>query len=227
MADEKRRIPVRARLDEEDDDDLVGPRSGGSARDEDGDDDLVGPRTRAPARQARASSRADEEELAGPRSRGRGEDDLAGPRTRSGGGSRPRPRRSPRAAAMRARRAPVVNDIDLRGLVREIPHFLRLLWGLARDGRVSKADKAIVVGAIAYAALPADLIPDWIPGLGEVEDVFLVALALSRLLANAPPEVIEDYWEGDDETLEHVLELLDGATRMLPGPIRGLLVGRG
>lgn len=194
MADEKRRIPVRSRPDD-DDDDLVGPRSGATTRggrdDRDVDDDLVGPRTRAAA------------------------------------APRPRPRRSPRAAARRSRRPPVVNDIDLRGLVREIPHFLRLLWGLARDGRVSKADKAIVVGAIAYAALPEDLIPDWIPGLGEVEDALLVALALSRLLANAPTEVIEDYWEGDDETLEHVLELLDGATRLLPAPIRGLLAGRG
>jgi uncharacterized membrane protein YkvA (DUF1232 family) len=218
MADEKRRIPVRARLDEDDDDDLVGPRSGAAARED--DDDLVGPRTRAAAQ---------DDEAPRPRARraARDDDDLVGPRTRTGGAPRPRPRRNPRLAAKRARRVPVVNEIDLRGLVREIPHFLRLLWGLARDSRVSKADKAIVVGAIAYAALPADLIPDWIPGLGEVEDVFLVALALSRLLANAPPEVIEDYWEGDDEALEHVLELLDGATRMLPGPIRGLLVGRG
>jgi len=174
MADEKRRIPVRARLDEDDDDDLVGPRSGGTSR---------------PAR----------------------------------------PRRSPRVAAGRARAAkaaPRRAELDLRGMVREIPHFLKLLWGLARDPRVSKADKAIVVGAIAYAALPADLIPDWIPGLGEVEDVFLVALALSRLLAHADPEVIEDYWEGDDETLSSALELLDGATQFLPGTLRGLLTGR-
>src|SRR5690349_19829922 len=136
MADEKRRIPVRARLDEDDDDDLVGPRTGASG-----------------------TASAPEPEVR----------------------SRPRPRRSPPAAARRARAvrpAPRV-ELDLRGLVREIPHFLRLLWGLARDPRVSKADKAIVVGALAYAALPADLIPDWIPGLGEIEDVFLVALALS------------------------------------------------
>ncbi|HVG46334.1 MAG TPA: YkvA family protein, partial [Longimicrobium sp.] len=115
---------------------------------------------------------------------------------------------------------------DLRGLVREIPHFLRLLWGLARDPRVSKADKAIVVGAIAYAALPADLIPDWIPGLGEIEDVFLVAMALSRLLSHAGEEVLMDHWEGDEETLEAAMGALDGATQFLPSSIRGLLTGR-
>jgi uncharacterized membrane protein YkvA (DUF1232 family) len=181
MADEKRRIPVRARLDEDDDDDLVGPRTG-------------------------ASGSTPEPEVR----------------------SRPRPRRSPRSAARRARTvrpAPRV-ELDLRGLVREIPHFLKLLWGLARDPRVSKADKAIVVGALAYAALPADLIPDWIPGLGEIEDVFLVALALSRLLTHAGDEVLADHWEGDDETLEAALEALEGATQFLPSSIRGLLSGR-
>jgi uncharacterized membrane protein YkvA (DUF1232 family) len=191
MADEKRRrIPVRARLDEDDDDDLVGPRTGGAS-----------PRAR--------DARDDEDEDDAPAAR-----------------PRPRPRRSPRAAARRGRRLPARGDVDLRGLVRQIPHFLRLLWGLARDPRVSVTDKAIVVAAIAYAALPEDLIPDWVPGLGEVEDVLLVALALSRLLANADPEVIDDWWDGDDETLDTVLELLDGATQVVPGPIRGLLVGR-
>jgi len=38
--------------------------------------------------------------------------------------------------------------------------------------------------------------------------------------------VIEDYWEGDDETLSSALELLDGATQFLPGTLRGLLTGR-
>ena len=178
---------MRARLDE-DDDDLVGPRTGGAS--------------------ARARDARDDED----------EDDAPA--------ARPRPRRSPRAAAQRGRRVSAREEVDLRGLVRQIPHFLRLLWGLARDPRVSVADKAIVVAAIAYAALPEDLIPDWVPGLGEVEDVLLVALALSRLLANADPEVIDDWWDGDEETLDAVLELLDGATQVVPGPIRGLLVGR-
>lgn len=181
MADEKRRIPVRARLDEDDDDDLVGPRT-------------------------------------------RAADAPAEPEVRA----RPRPRRSPRTAARRARAvrpAPRV-ELDLRGLVREIPHFLKLLWGLAKDPRVSKMDKAIVVGALAYAALPADLIPDWIPGLGEVEDVFLVALALSRLLTHAGDEVLMDHWDGDEETLEAAIDALEGATQFLPSNLRGLLTGQ-
>src|SRR3954451_21121179 len=155
MADRKR-IPVRGRmLDEDDDeDDLVGPRTGGT-------------------RGARAE----------PRPKPRGE---ARPRSRT---SRPPARRGGDRAW-------------LRTVVRDIPNVLKLLWGLARDPRVSKADKAIVAAALAYTALPADLIPDWIPMLGEVEDVLLIALALSRLLGNAGEEVVLDHWDGDDETLD-------------------------
>ena len=88
------------------------------------------------------------------------------------------------------------------------------------------ADKAILVGVLIYAALPADVIPDWIPGLGEVEDLLLVGLALSRLLSNAGEDVLMDHWDGDEETLETLIDALESATEFLPGPIRGLLGGR-
>lgn len=170
MAEKRRRVPVRARLaDDEDDDDLVGPRTGGT-------------------RPSRASE--------------------------------------PRA---RSRRPPARRGGDrawLRSMLADIPNFVKLLWGLARDGRVSRVDKAIVLAAMGYAALPADVIPDWIPGLGEVEDVLLIAVALSRLLGNAGEEVLLDHWDGDEETLVTVLDALDSATQYIPGPIRGLLAGR-
>jgi uncharacterized membrane protein YkvA (DUF1232 family) len=170
MAEKRRRIPVRSRFgDDEDEDDLVGPRTGGT-------------------------------------------------RPSRGEGPRARPRRAP------ARRGG--DRAWLRSMVADIPHFLKLLWGLARDSRVSKVDKAIVLGALGYAALPADVIPDWIPGLGEVEDVLLIAVALSRLLGNAGEEVLMDHWEGDEEMLVTVLDALDAATQYIPGPIRGLLAGR-
>jgi len=183
MAQSRKKIPVRSRpRDEEDDDDLVGPRTGG---------------TRPAARPRRASAAS-----------GRA----------SGGPSR---------APARGGSSRSLWEHDwVRSLVRDIPSFGKLLWGLARDPRVSKTDKALVAGVLVYAALPADVIPDWIPGLGEVEDLFLVALALSRLLSNAGEEVLEDHWEGDAETLDTLLEALDSASELLPGPIRGLLRGR-
>jgi uncharacterized membrane protein YkvA (DUF1232 family) len=183
---EKRKIPVRARLDDDgDDDDLVGPRTGAGK----------GGRPSAPRGGA-----------------------PEGPRLPGG----PKPRPAPAAARAPAKR-PGLDRGSVMALVREIPSFGKLLWGLAKDPRVSKVDKALVLAALTYTIIPADIIPDWIPGLGEIEDVFLLGLALSRLLNNAGEDVLLDHWEGDDETLETVLDLLDGLTDFLPRPIQRLL----
>jgi uncharacterized membrane protein YkvA (DUF1232 family) len=141
------------------------------------------------------------------------EDDLVGPRRVQA----PRLRRGRGRGGERE---------SLRALVRDIPSFVKLLGRLARDPRVSAADKAIVLASIGYLFLPADLIPDWIPALGEVEDVLVLALALSRLLNNAGIDVLMDHWDGDMASLESALSALDRATSLLPGPVRGLLGGR-
>ena len=87
------------------------------------------------------------------------------------------------------------------GTVREIPNFLRLLYGLLTDSRVSNIDKLVVAGAIAYILMPIDLIPDFIPFIGEVDDVFLMILAIQRLISNAGRAVVLDHWMGDPSEL--------------------------
>ena len=83
------------------------------------------------------------------------------------------------------------------GTVREIPNFLRVLYGLLTDSRVNNIDKLVVAGAIAYILMPIDLIPDFIPFIGEVDDVFLMILAIQRLISNAGRTVVADHWMGD------------------------------
>ncbi len=88
------------------------------------------------------------------------------------------------------------------GTVREIPNFLRLLYGLLTDSRVSNIDKLVVAGAIAYILMPIDLIPDFIPFIGEVDDVFVMILAIQRLISNAGARVVADHWMGDASELD-------------------------
>jgi uncharacterized membrane protein YkvA (DUF1232 family) len=83
------------------------------------------------------------------------------------------------------------------GTVSEIPNFLRLLYGLITDRRVAGIDKLVVAGAVAYILMPLDIIPDFIPFLGEVDDVFLLILAIQRLISNAGRAVVADHWVGD------------------------------
>jgi uncharacterized membrane protein YkvA (DUF1232 family) len=110
--------------------------------------------------------------------------------------------------------------------IRQLPSYLRLLGGLLVDRRVSLIDKALVAGAIAYIVSPLDLIPDFIPFLGQVDDVFLLMASLERLVANAGADVVYDHWRGDPDEIE-ALDLkgvLGAATLFLPGGVRTKLV---
>ena len=116
------------------------------------------------------------------------------------------------------------------GTISELPNFLRLLYGLLTDNRVNSVDKLVVAGAIAYILLPIDVIPDFIPFLGEVDDVFLLILALQRLIGNAGRAVIQAYWAGDpaDLTAMNLEKVLAAAAFFLPRRMRRRLraIGR-
>lgn len=116
------------------------------------------------------------------------------------------------------------------GSISELPNFLRLLYGLITDNRVAAVDKLVVAGAIAYILLPVDVIPDFIPFLGEVDDVFLLILALQRLIANAGRAVVQTYWAGDPAELSelNLEKILAACAFFLPRRMRRRLrtIGR-
>jgi uncharacterized membrane protein YkvA (DUF1232 family) len=110
----------------------------------------------------------------------------------------------------------------ITGYVSELPRFLRLLWGLITDARVAVVDKLLVAGAIAYIVMPADLIPDFIPFLGEVDDVYLLVLALRRLMQNAGRTILLAHWTGDPADLRdfNLRKALLAAAFFLPRRVR-------
>ncbi|HXT18544.1 MAG TPA: YkvA family protein [Gemmatimonadaceae bacterium] len=114
--------------------------------------------------------------------------------------------------------------------IRQLPQYVRLLAGLARDPRVSMVDKMIVLGAIAYIVMPIDLIPDFIPFFGEIDDVYILVLALQRLIANAGRPVLLDHWTGEASDLAdlNLRGVLAAAAFFLPKRIRRRLkmIGR-
>jgi uncharacterized membrane protein YkvA (DUF1232 family) len=148
-------------------------------------------------------------------------------RSSAAGGRRPRTMppevdvsRAPRTGAKRT----------VMGTITELPNFLRLLYGLITDKRVNAVDKLVVAGAIAYILLPVDIIPDFIPFLGEVDDVFLLIMALQRLIANAGRAVVQAYWPGDPAELSemNLEKILAAAAFFLPRRMRRRLrtIGR-
>ena len=106
--------------------------------------------------------------------------------------------------------------------VAQLPNYVRLLGGLLRDRRVSGIDKLLVVGAIAYILSPLDFIPDFIPFLGQVDDIFLLVTAVSRLITNAGRRVVLMHWKGDPAELDvsNLRNVLGAAAFFLPRGIR-------
>lgn len=112
-------------------------------------------------------------------------------------------------------------------VITQLPHYGRLLAGLMTDRRVSKLDRLLVGVALAYLLMPLDFIADYVPFLGQVDDVFLLMTALQRLTTNAGRRVLRDHWTGDARELRHldIPAVVNAAAFFLPGRMRSSLLG--
>jgi uncharacterized membrane protein YkvA (DUF1232 family) len=95
-----------------------------------------------------------------------------------------------------------------RALVTLVPDCLVLLRRLVGDPAVPRRRKLALLAVIPYLALPIDLVPDFIPIAGYLDDAIVVALALRYALRGAPPGLIERHWPGPPESLAPVLRLV-------------------
>lgn len=98
-----------------------------------------------------------------------------------------------------------------------LPRLLKLVFNLARDPRVPPRSKAILVVLGAYLASPVDLIPDFLPGIGQLDDLAVIAFALDQMLNRVDPTIVREHWEGDEDVLQLVQEILDISTGFMPG----------
>lgn len=105
-------------------------------------------------------------------------------------------------------------------LAQVVPNLAKLVARTARDPRVPAKSKAVTVAALVLAVSPVDLIPDFIPVLGKVDDVLLVAFALNRLVEQAGIAVVREHWDGDPRILSALLEGLDLVAGMVPRQLR-------
>ncbi len=106
-----------------------------------------------------------------------------------------------------------------------VPKFLKLLLGLLKDSRVSVQDKAILAAAIAYLLNPADFVPDAIPFFGMVDDLYLVALALIRLLNHVDEKVLREHWSGEEDIVSLIKQIAEVGARFLPARLREAVIG--
>jgi uncharacterized membrane protein YkvA (DUF1232 family) len=98
-----------------------------------------------------------------------------------------------------------------RALARElatlIPNLTRLFAGLVRDPRVPLRAKLVLGATALYLAMPIDLIPDFVPIAGSLDDAIVAAFALRFVVRASSPEIVAEHWPGDPATLRRILWL--------------------
>jgi uncharacterized membrane protein YkvA (DUF1232 family) len=96
---------------------------------------------------------------------------------------------------------------DARALVRLVPDCVVLFKRLITDPRVDWWRKAILVLVLAYVASPIDLVPDFVPIAGQLDDAILVVLAIRVLLRGGGPRLLSEHWPGPARSLEFIRRL--------------------
>jgi uncharacterized membrane protein YkvA (DUF1232 family) len=97
------------------------------------------------------------------------------------------------------------------------PRLVKLVARLMKDPRVPARPKALLVVLGAYLVSPIDVIPDFVPGLGQLDDLVLAAFALNQILNRVPDECVREHWDGDEDVLAVTREVLDIASGIVPG----------
>jgi uncharacterized membrane protein YkvA (DUF1232 family) len=112
-----------------------------------------------------------------------------------------------------------------RMLVRELPNFFKLVFRLLRDPRVPGVNKALFAVVAVYMLTPIDLIPDFLGVIGWVDDLYLLGLALARLMSSAGPDSLLRHWDGNPSALGYLVEGVEEMGAMLPQKIQAALLG--
>jgi uncharacterized membrane protein YkvA (DUF1232 family) len=95
--------------------------------------------------------------------------------------------------------------IAAKELATLLPNLIGLFRGLAKDSRVPRRTKAWLVIGVVWFASPIDLVPEFIPVLGPLDDAVVAALILRHVLRVAGPGVVSEHWRGSPAALRWLL----------------------
>jgi uncharacterized membrane protein YkvA (DUF1232 family) len=100
-----------------------------------------------------------------------------------------------------------------------VPNIAKLLVRLMRDPRISIRRKILVGAVIGYVLSPINLIPDFIVGLGSLDDLIFVSLAVDLLMRDSGEEIVREHWDGSVDGLDLVRSVFAWGADLLPEPI--------
>jgi uncharacterized membrane protein YkvA (DUF1232 family) len=103
-----------------------------------------------------------------------------------------------------------------------IPNLVKLIARLLADPRVPRRSKMALAAAAAYVVSPIDLIPEVIPVIGWADDLIFIMMALDALVARSGPEIVEEHWDGPNDLLGLIEDVLSLARNVVPRRLRSL-----
>ncbi len=120
-----------------------------------------------------------------------------------------------------------VSKIESKGTMKNLlmflPDMFTLLGRLIKDSRVPIAEKALFAAAIVYVIMPLDFIPDMIPFVGQIDDVYLVALTFLRLINRTDESIIREHWKGSGDIVALANSIAGLAPKFLPKRVSRVL----
>ncbi|RMH33860.1 MAG: DUF1232 domain-containing protein [Acidobacteria bacterium] len=114
----------------------------------------------------------------------------------------------------------------VKNLLLFLPNLVLLLGALLKDKRVPIAEKALFVAAIAYVLSPLDFIPDIFPFIGQVDDIYLVALTILRLINYTDEQVVREHWRGGGDIVELAETIANLAPIILPKRVSRVITSK-
>jgi uncharacterized membrane protein YkvA (DUF1232 family) len=116
------------------------------------------------------------------------------------------------------------SGVQVRQLAKDavllVPNFVKLVARLLTDPRVPRRSKIALGMAAAYVASPIDLLPEFIPVFGWLDDLLILTYVLDRVIQRAGPELVEEHWDGPGDLLGLIRDVLGLASNVIPRRLR-------
>ena len=114
----------------------------------------------------------------------------------------------------------------MKNLLMFLPNMIALCARLMVDKRVPRTERALFAAAVIYAIIPFDFIPDMIPFVGQVDDIFLIALTLLRLIDRTNDSVVREHWRGGGDVVALAESVATIAPFLMPKRVARVLLAR-
>lgn len=114
----------------------------------------------------------------------------------------------------------------LKNLLMFLPNMIGLCARLMVDSRVPRTERALFAGALIYAIIPFDFIPDLIPFVGQIDDAYLIALTLLRLIEHTDDRVVREHWHGGGDIVVLAQSMAALTAKFLPTRMRRALTSQ-